>query len=668
MHSWWLRAGSVLALGLMGVLGGCDSTGPSPGEATTERQAAADTLRPSPKDPSAVPDSLKQVAPGGTLTMPIEAVANKPDSTGGNGGVLRFDSVGVADTTLATVTNNDTEAVLDAAGASGTVTVGFRPAYGDFVSTEAGSFSVTIQEGNQPPTATDDSAMTTAGEPVTTDVLANDSDPDGSLDPSTVEVESGPSNGTTTVNNDGTITYGPNDGFTGTDSYTYSVADDAGVADTAEVTIQVNEDNQPPTASADEDTTTAGEPVTTDVLANDTDPDGSLDPSTVEVESAPTTGTTTATDTGTVTYTPENGFTGTDSYTYTVADDDGAESNEATVTIQVNEANQPPTATDDSDMTDEDTETSDEAPGVLGNDTDPDGDDLSVSQVNGSAGDVGTEITLDSEALLTLSADGGYTYDPNDAFEDLGKGDTGSDSFTYTASDGNEGTDQATVTVTINGVNDAPEITSGSSVETEENETSTGYEAVAADPDDDALTFSLSGGADRSDFDIDEQDGTLKFASAPNFENPDDKDSGNDYEAVIQTADGGGGTDTTAVTVTVVDSNDAPDLTNKGLTVTEMDSVAIPTDSLSASDEDQDDGPSELTFTVKEEPDYGQLYRGDAELSSEDTFTKQDLLDEKVSYEHEASNVEDDNFKFDLTDDDGVGRTDQVFEITVEQP
>jgi VCBS repeat-containing protein len=305
---------------------------------------------------------------------------------------------------------------------------------------------------------------------------------------------------------------------------------------------------------------------------------------------------------------------------------------------------------------------------VLANDTDPDGDDLSVSQVNGSAGDVGTEITLDSEALLTLSADGSYTYDPNDAFEDLGKGDTGSDSFTYTASDGNEGTDQATVTVTINGVNDAPEITSGSSVETEENETSTGYEAVAADPDDDALTFSLSGGADRSDFDIDEQDGTLKFASAPNFENPDDKDSGNDYEAVIQAADGGGGTDTTAVTVTVVDSNDAPDLTNKGLTVTEMDSVAIPTDSLSASDEDQDDGPSELTFTVKEEPDYGQLYRGDAELSSEDTFTKQDLLDEKVSYEHEASNVEDDNFKFDLTDDDGVGRTDQVFEITVEQP
>lgn len=463
----------VLTVGLAVGLTGCDGVSTSPDDISKEdRTAAADSLRPTAKDPADIPDSLKQVAPGGTLTIPADSVANAPDDPQGDG-PLRFDSVSVADTTLATVTktNNDTEAVLDAAGASGTVTVGFRPAYGEFVATEADSFSVTIEEGNQPPVAMDDSDMTTAGQSTRTDVLDNDSDEDGRLEPSTVQVESGPSSGTASANNDGSVTY-----------------------------------------------------------------------------------------------TPDDGFTGQDSYTYTVADDDGATSSEATVTIDVNEGNQPPTARDTTLTTDEDTETSGEAPGVLGNDTDLDEDDLSVSQVNGSAGDVGTETTLDSGALLTLSADGSYTYDPNDAFEDLGEEDTGSDSFTYTASDENGGTDQDTVDVTINGV------------------------------------------------------------------------------------------------------NDEPDLTNKGLTVTEMDSVAIPTDSLSASDEDQDDGPSELTFTVKEEPDYGQLYRGDAELSSEDTFTKQDLLDEKVSYEHEASNVEDDNFKFDLTDDDGVGRTDQVFEITVEQP
>jgi len=78
-----------------------------------------------------------------------------------------------------------------------------------------------------------------------------------------------------------------------------------------------------------------------------------------------------------------------------------------------------------------------------------------VTEVNGVTASVGTQITLASGALLTMSADGTFDYDPNGAFNGLDDGETGTDSFTYTiAQDG--ATDTATVTITLNGENDAP--------------------------------------------------------------------------------------------------------------------------------------------------------------------------------------------------------------------
>ncbi len=120
--------------------------------------------------------------------------------------------------------------------------------------------------------------------------------------------------------------------------------------------------------------------------------------------------------------------------------------------------NRPPVAVNDSVATDENTAISiTAANGVITpNDTDADGHTLTVSQVNGSAGDVGNQITLASGALLTLNSDGSYDYDPNGAFDNLSAGATGTDSFSYTVSDGNGGTDTATVTVSVAGANDAP--------------------------------------------------------------------------------------------------------------------------------------------------------------------------------------------------------------------
>src|SRR5262249_29431325 len=85
---------------------------------------------------------------------------------------------------------------------------------------------------------------------------------------------------------------------------------------------------------------------------------------------------------------------------------------------------------------------------VLANDTDPAGGGLTVSTVNGTAANVGTTIHLASGALLTVNADGSYTYDPNGAFNYLASGQSATDSFTYTATDA-LGTQSNTATVSI---------------------------------------------------------------------------------------------------------------------------------------------------------------------------------------------------------------------------
>ncbi|MEZ5775712.1 MAG: cadherin-like domain-containing protein [Hyphomicrobiaceae bacterium] len=88
---------------------------------------------------------------------------------------------------------------------------------------------------------------------------------------------------------------------------------------------------------------------------------------------------------------------------------------------------------------------------VLANDSDFDGDTLSISMVDGQAGVIGSTITLASGARVTMNADGTFSYDPNGKFSTVPVGTVATDSFTYEISDGNGGTDTATVTIVING-------------------------------------------------------------------------------------------------------------------------------------------------------------------------------------------------------------------------
>ena len=311
--------------------------------------------------------------------------------------------------------------------------------------------TITVHPVNDAPIAIDDPVTTDEDVDIVVDVLNNDSDPDGTLDPSSVRVINGPSNGTISINpTTGEITYSPNPNFHGPDSFDYVVCDNGMpiLCDTATVSITVDPVNDAPMAVDDPVTTDEDNPITVDVLNNDSDPDGTLDPSSVSVQNGPSNGTISIDPTtGEITYSPNPNFNGTDSFSYQVCDNGSpALCDTATVTITVDPVNDAPIAIDDVATTDEDMAV---AVDVLVNDTDPDGalDPSSVQVITGPSN--GTVNVNPTTGVVT------YTPDPN--FH-------GTDSFDYVVCDvlvpSQNGMgvmcDTATVTITVNPVNDGP--------------------------------------------------------------------------------------------------------------------------------------------------------------------------------------------------------------------
>lgn len=293
--------------------------------------------------------------------------------------------------------------------------------------TAANSVTVTVNGpggANRAPSAANDTTTTTAGVAVTIDVLANDSDPDG--DALAITIDGPPSHGAATINS-GKIVYTPQAGFTGTDSFTYIVSDGKGGTATATVTVTVTANpNRAPSAANDTATTPAGVAVTIDVLANDSDPDG--DALSITIDGPPSHGTATVNN-GKIVYTPQSGFTGTDSFTYMVSDGKGGAAT-ATVTVTVSGSGTPnraPTAANDSATTPSGVAVTMD---VLANDADPDGDALSIASLTPPAN--GAAIVINGRVV----------YTPNASF-------VGSDSFTYTITDGKGGSASATVTITV---------------------------------------------------------------------------------------------------------------------------------------------------------------------------------------------------------------------------
>ena len=289
--------------------------------------------------------------------------------------------------------------------------------------------SITVDAVNDAPVAANDSGSTIIDTPITIAVLANDTDVDG--DTLSVASLTQPGNGTAVINLDNTVTYTPATGYIGFDSFTYTVSDGNGGAATGTVTIEVS---APPTAldfpaSTNEDTSI-------DLTLNGSDAETSE--LTFTIVSGPSQGTlspltdqpsASGTDTALVTYTPAPNYHGSDAFTYRVTDSAGLW-DEATVSITVNSVNDAPVAADDTATTDVGMPVT---VAVLANDTDVDGDSLSVSAVDPVSSHGGS---------VTNNAGGTVTYTPPAGF-------SGTDTFTYTASDGNGGSDTATVTITV---------------------------------------------------------------------------------------------------------------------------------------------------------------------------------------------------------------------------
>ncbi len=174
------------------------------------------------------------------------------------------------------------------------------------------------------------------------------------------------------------------------------------------------------------------------VLNNDTDAEGNRLGSTLVTNVS--NGTLTLNGDGTFVYTPNPDFFGTDTFTYR-ANDGALDSNVATVTITVTPVNDAPVATGDAHAVNEDATLNIPGPGVLGNDIDIDGPALSAVLVAGPS----------AAAAFTLNADGSFSYTPTVDF-------SGVDAFTYRVFDGTLQSGVATVTLTVNAVNDPPVI------------------------------------------------------------------------------------------------------------------------------------------------------------------------------------------------------------------
>ena len=182
----------------------------------------------------------------------------------------------------------------------------------------------------QDPDANPDCATTPEDTPVVIDVLANDTDPNG--DPLEVVGVPTAGHGTVAVNPDGTLTYTPDENYNGPDTITYTITDPDGNEATSTVDVTVTPVNDAPDAVDDTRTTPINTPIIIPVLVNDGDVDG--DTLAVSAVGTSADGTVTLNGDGTVTFTPNDGFTGEATFAYDITDGAGG-TDTATVTVSV---------------------------------------------------------------------------------------------------------------------------------------------------------------------------------------------------------------------------------------------------------------------------------------------------------------------------------------------
>ncbi|EPT9501454.1 tandem-95 repeat protein, partial [Vibrio parahaemolyticus] len=324
-----------------------------------------------------------------------------------------------------------------------------------------------------------DSSNVVEDTPTIINVLGNDTF-EGKDKVVSLDAENGPKNGTVIVNNDGTVTYTPDDNYVGKDTFTYVVTS-GGVSESTTVEVNVTPVNDAPVAKDDIATTQEDTAVTIDVLPNDTDADG--DKLSIESASVPKEQGTVEVVNGKLVFTPAENFNGDAEITYTVTD--GQLTDEAKVTVTVNPVNDAPTIKVDAvESITEDAVSTDTVLATLTvRDTDTPEDQLTVSLENNSNGYfvlVGNEVKLTQAGVDAVNND-----ELN--LKDLTISASVSDGVNPTASDSDS--------LIVNRVNDAPTVENAiaNQVLSEDFATYTIDLNDAFKDSDSALNFSVSG-------------------------------------------------------------------------------------------------------------------------------------------------------------------------------
>ncbi len=532
---------------------------------------------------------------------PIDVLANDTDPDNDPLNVTAIDTTGtVGSATLAggTVSYGPAAAFERLPQGEAAVDTFTYTASDPFGASDSATVTVTVTGVNDPPTANPDVASTSAGLPVTFDPRANDTDvDDGTVLAITAAgpLTSGSASFTAT-----SITFDPAGSFDGLGAgqtalvlLPYTVWDGFAAASSS-VVVTVTGANDPPVANADSESTTEDTSVLVDVLGNDTDPGG--DPLVIGPITQPAAGAVTI-ESDSVRFSPVGAFdalaagSSTDvMFSYRASD--GTElSDPATVTVTVTGVNDPPVAAGDSAATDKLTPV---PVAVLANDSDLD-DGAVLTVASATAGAKGT---------TTVAADGTVTYTPGASVAGLLPGQSTTDTFDYTVSDGTV-SDTGTVEVTINGVNTAPVANDdpggGPALDVGEDATNVVLDVLANDVDAEGGPLSVAS------VEVGLTQGTVTNRTSDVTFTP--LESANalrlgDVENITFTyraSDGGLTSDPATVSVTVVGSNDTPAAQNDRVQTAEGTALAI---DVRANDADPDrDDP--FIVTLVEQPAKG---------------------------------------------------------------
>ncbi|UWQ94145.1 cadherin-like domain-containing protein [Rhodobacteraceae bacterium M385] len=426
--------------------------------------------------------------------------------------------------------------------------------------TDTATITFNVAPVNDAPDAVNDSVTTDEDTAITIDVLDNDTDVDG--DPLEITGASVPAEQGTVAIVGGELLFTPAENFNGPATISYSISDGQGGTDTAEVTVNVTPVNDDPVAVDDTASTMEDESVIIDLIGNDTDVDGdTLELASVSVD--PALGTVEDNGDGTVTFTPAPDYNGPVTIDYTVSDGNGG-TDDGQAVVSVGAVNDGPTAVDDSATTDEDTAVT---INVIGNDTDPDGDTLEV---------VGATVPADQGTVVN-NGDGTLNFTPAENYN-------GPAEITYTITDGNGGTDEGTVNVTVTPVNDDP--VAVDDIETTDEDVAVLVDLLGNDTDVDGDTLELASVSVDPALGtvVDNGDGTVTFTPAPDYNGPVTID--------YTVSDGNGGTDDGQAIVSVGAVNDGP-VAEDDTASTDEDTAVTITDAL---DNDSDADGDTLTI------------------------------------------------------------------------